>query len=168
MVGETIIQQGDVGDKFYIIMSGKAEAKQVGNHGKDVRLGLMNEGSYFGEIALLMDSPRTATVEAVTPTSVLGLDRKDFDKLMKDVSGLKERLVSEVEERDRLRATLANEFGEQKLDIFSGESGEEELTGTHVDYDESPREYPLTMLQSIVRIHTRIADIFNEPINQVR
>ena len=168
VAGETIISQGDAGDKFYIIMSGKAEAKQAGNHGKDIRLGLINEGSYFGEIALLMDSPRTATVEAVTPISVLSLDRNDFNKLMKDVSGLKERLITEMEERDRLRATLANEFGEQKLDIFTGESGEEELTGTHVAYDESPREYPLTMLQSIVRIHTRIADIFNEPINQVR
>ena len=168
VAGETIIEQGDPGHKFYIIISGKAEAKQAGSHGHDVRLGLMNAGSYFGEIALLMDSPRTATVEAVTPTSVLGLDRKDFDKLMQDASGLKQRLIGEMEEREQLRATLANEFGEQKLDIFSGETGQDELTGTHVDYDESPREYPLTMLQSIVRIHTRIADIFNEPINQVR
>ena len=166
--GETIIKQGDPGEKFYIIMSGKAEARQKGNLGQNIQLGLMNKGSYFGEIALLMDSPRVASVEAVTPISVLGLDRKDFDKLLQDVSGLKERLISEMEERNRLRKLLANEFGEQKLDIFSGESSEEELTGTHVDYDESPKEYSLTMLQSIVRIHTRIADIFNEPINQVR
>jgi hypothetical protein len=166
--GEIIIKQGDPGDKFYIIMSGKAEAKQAGNYGREISLGLMNEGSYFGEIALLKDSPRIASVEAVTPISVLALDRKDFDKLLKDVPGLREHLVSAMEERDRIRSTLANEFGEQKLDIFTGETGEDELTGTHVAYDESPREYSLTMLQSIVRIHTRIADIFNEPINQVR
>ncbi len=166
--GETIIKQGDPGDKFYIIISGKAEARQAGTHGRDISLGIMNEGSHFGEIALLMDSPRTASVEAITPISVLNLDRKDFDRLLKDVSGLKERLISEMEKRNRLRATLANEFGEQKLNIFSGETSDDELTSTHVDYDESPREYPLTMLQSIVRIHTRIADIFNEPINQVR
>jgi len=149
-------------------MSGKAEARQKGKYGKDFRLELMSVGSYFGEIALLMDSPRTATVEAVTPTTVLGLERKDFDRLLKDVSGLKELLISEMEERERLRVTLANEFGEQKIDVFTGDTSEEELTGTHVDYDESPREYSLTMLQSIVRIHTRMADIFNEPINQVR
>jgi CRP-like cAMP-binding protein len=166
--GETIIKQGDPGDKFYIIISGKAEASQAGKHGKDIRLGILNEGRYFGEIALLMDSPRVASVEAVTPTSVLGLNRKDFDKLLQDVSGLKERLISEMEERNRLRSTLANEFGEQKLELYTGDVSESELAGTHVDYDESPREYSLTMLQSIVRIHTRMADIFNEPINQVR
>jgi CRP-like cAMP-binding protein len=166
--GDVIINEGDPGDKFYIVLSGKTEATQTGKHGRDIRLGMMNEGSYFGEIALLMDSPRVASVQAVTPTSVLGLDRKDFDRLLKDVSGLKEHLISEMEERDRLRLTLANEFGEQKLDMFTGEASADELTGTHVDYAESPREYSLTMLQSIVRIHTRMADIFNEPINQLR
>jgi CRP-like cAMP-binding protein len=166
--GETIIKEGDPGDKFYIVLSGKTEAKKAGKHGKDIRLGMMNEGHYFGEIALLMDSPRVASVEAVTATSVLGLDRKDFDRLMQDVSGLKERLIDEMEARDSLRSTLANEFGEQKIDVFTGEASADELTGTHVDYAEEPREYALTMLQSIVRIHTRMADIFNEPINQLR
>ena len=168
VAGETIIKQGDPGDKFYIIMSGKAEARQSGNYDRDIRLGLMNEGSYFGEIALLTGSPRVASVEAVTPISVLGLDRKDFDMLLNDVPGLKDRLISEMEERNHLRSTLANEFGEQKLDIFHDKTDEDELTGTHVAYEESPREYELTMLQSIVRIHTKMADIFNEPINQVR
>jgi hypothetical protein len=166
--GEIIINEGDPGDKFYIVLSGKTEARRAGKHGRNIRLGIMNEGSYFGEIALLMDSPRVATVEALTPASVLGLDRKDFDKLLKDVPGLKEQLVSMMEERERLRLTLANEFGEQKLESYTGEASEDELTGTHVDYDERPREYALTMLQSIVRIHTRMADIFNEPINQLR
>jgi hypothetical protein len=166
--GETIIMEGEPGDRFYIVLSGKTEARKAGRHGRDIRLGIMNEGSYFGEIALLKDSPRVASVLAVTPTSVLGLDRKEFDRLMKDVPGLKERLIHEMEERDRVRATLANEFGEQKLDMFTGSASEKELVGTHVDYAERPREYSLTMLQSIVRIHTRMADIFNEPINQLR
>ncbi len=166
--GEVIIKEGEPGDKFYIVLSGKTEAKKAGKHGRDVRLGIMNQGSFFGEIALLMDSPRVASVEAVTETSVLGLDRKDFDRLLKDVPGLKDRLISEMEERDRIRETLANEFGEQKLEVFTGEASKDELTGTHVDYAERPREYSLTTLQSIVRIHTRMADILNEPINQLR
>ena len=166
--GELIIREGDPGDKFYIIMSGKTEARQEGKHGRDLRLGIMNEGSYFGEIALLMDSPRVASVEAVTATSVLGLGRNDFDRLLKADPGLKQRLISEMEERERLRATLANEFGEQKLELYTGDASADDLASTHVEYAESPREYPLTMLQSIVRIHTRMADIFNEPINQLR
>ena len=140
----------------------------MGRDGREIRLGLINKGNYFGEIALLMDSPRTATIMALTPLSVLGLDRKDFDRLLRDAPGLKERLVEVMAERERIRETLANEFGEQKLELFTGKTGEEQLAGTHVAYEEEPREYALTVLQSIVRIHTRIADIFNEPINQVR
>jgi len=166
--GEVVIKEGDAGDTFYVVLAGKAEASQVGRHGRPVRLGVMSAGSYFGEIALLMDSPRTATVEARTPLSVLTLGRRDFDRLLKDAKGLKERLVDEMQKREALRATLANEFGEQRLEIHTGASGAEELTGTHVAYEEEPREYALTVLQSIVRIHTKIADIFNEPINQVR
>jgi hypothetical protein len=166
--GDIIIKEGDPGNSFYILVGGKAEAWQMGSHGRQIRLGLMNKGTYFGEIALLKDSPRTATIEALTPVSVLSLDRKDFDRLLKDAPGLKDRLVEVMEERERLRDTLANEFGEQKLELHTGKTGEDELSGTHVAYEEQPREYALTVLQSIVRIHTRIADIFNEPINQVR
>lgn len=166
--GNNVIRQGEKARKFYIIESGKAEAVAEAPDGRQIRLGLMNEGNFFGEIALLKDVPRTASVEAVTPLTVLSLDRKDFDKLMSAALGLKETLVHEMEERERLRTTLANEFGEQKLNIFTGETGARELEGTHVAYDESPREYTLTLLQSIVRVHTKIGDIFNEPINQVR
>lgn len=166
--GDVVIKEGDAGDSFYVVISGKAEATQKGRGGRPVRLGLMNAGSYFGEIALLMDSPRTATVEAKTPLSVLVLGRRDFDRLLKDAKGLRQRLVTEMQEREKLRATLANEFGEQKLEIFTESRPEQELAGTHVAYEERPREYALTVLQSIVRIHTKIADIFNEPINQVR
>lgn len=166
--GDVVIKEGDPGDTFYVLLSGKAEASQQGRHGRPVRLGMMNAGSYFGEIALLKDSPRMATVEARTPLSVLTLGRRDFDRLLKEASGLKERLLAEMQRREELRATLANEFGEQKLEIHTGKSGESELAGTHVAYEEQPREYALTVLQSIVRIHTKIADIFNEPINQVR
>lgn len=166
--GDVMVREGEPGDAFYVILSGKAEAKQAGKHDRDIRLGILDEGDYFGEIALLKDSPRVASVEAVTPISVLRLDRKDFDKLLRDDSALKDRLIAEMEERERLRITLANEFGEEKLPTFTGDSSEDELTGAHVAYDERPREFSLTMLQSIVRIHTRMADIFNEPINQVR
>jgi len=70
-----------------------------------MRLGLINKGSYFGEIVLLKDSRRTATIEAMTPVSVLSVDRKDFDRLLKDAPGLKDRLINAMEERERFRAT---------------------------------------------------------------
>jgi MFS family permease len=70
--GETIVHAGDVGDRFYIVDSGT------------VRIGLANgekqsgAGEYFGEIALLRDVPRTATVTAATATRLYSLERADF------------------------------------------------------------------------------------------
>jgi MFS family permease len=70
--GETIVRAGDVGDRFYIVDSGT------------VRIGLGQDekesgpGDYFGEIALLRDVPRTATVTAATATRLYALERADF------------------------------------------------------------------------------------------
>jgi len=71
--GTEIIRQGDVGDRFYIIAGGTV---QVSIDGVPVRT--MGEGESFGEIALLRDVRRTASVAALTPVELLALDRHHF------------------------------------------------------------------------------------------
>jgi CRP-like cAMP-binding protein len=71
--GMEIIRQGDVGDRFYIIAGGTV---QVSIDGVPVRT--MGEGESFGEIALLRDVRRTASVAALTPVELLALDRHHF------------------------------------------------------------------------------------------
>ena len=75
--GDRIVKQGDEGDSFFVVASGQVEI--VENRRARGRLGA---GAYFGEIALLADTPRTATVRAATPTRVLELDRKAFDRVL--------------------------------------------------------------------------------------
>ena len=69
--GEVVVRAGDTGDRFYIVDSGELEitnGAQATAHG----------GDFFGEIALLRDVPRTATVRAVSPSELFALDRDDF------------------------------------------------------------------------------------------
>ncbi len=71
--GDPAVLEGDPGDRFYVVRDGRL---QVSRHGRDVRV--LGAGDSFGEIALLRDSPRTATVRALDPTRLVAVHRADF------------------------------------------------------------------------------------------
>ena len=71
--GTEIVREGDHGDRFYVIESGEVDVSANGEH-----LGTMSAGDHFGEIALLRDVPRTATVTAKNEVSLRALERDEF------------------------------------------------------------------------------------------
>ena len=97
--GETIFEQGDSADTFFIIEQGKVIVKIDGE--ERARLGT---GEYFGEIALLMNMPRTATVTALQPSALLMLSVQDFNDLMQEFSSMRQAL-----ERASSRRSLSND-----------------------------------------------------------
>src|SRR3954447_2716775 len=72
VAGEVVIQAGDAGDRFYIVRDGELDIDAGGHHTT------AHEADYFGEIALLRDVPRTATVTAAVDSNLYALQRDDF------------------------------------------------------------------------------------------
>jgi CRP-like cAMP-binding protein len=75
--GETVITQGEPGDAFYAVRSGRVEVEKDGT-----TVATLGTGEWFGEVALLLDTARTATVRAVTPVRTFRLSRQGFDRLV--------------------------------------------------------------------------------------
>ena len=93
--GETVIRQGDPSDRFYIITAGEVTVSQRDEAGREAVLATLGPGQFFGEVGLLADTPRTASVRAgsdravhaETDLEVLALDREAFRGLVEAVAG---------------------------------------------------------------------------------
>ncbi|HZD87216.1 MAG TPA: cyclic nucleotide-binding domain-containing protein [Gaiellaceae bacterium] len=77
--GTVLMREGDPGDRFYVVFAGMLSVTQEGIGSRNV----LRPGDYFGEVALAMDMPRTATVSAITPAVVASCDRETFDELVR-------------------------------------------------------------------------------------
>src|SRR5437899_7148642 len=77
--GDVLVREGDPGDSFIILLSGRAAVDQAGQ-----RIREMSAGEFLGEISLIDHGPRTATVTAVEPIEALTVRAEDFGRLMDD------------------------------------------------------------------------------------
>eukprot|EP00475_Leptophrys_vorax_P032433 TRINITY_DN5000_c0_g2_i1.p1 TRINITY_DN5000_c0_g2~~TRINITY_DN5000_c0_g2_i1.p1 ORF type:complete len:384 (+),score=97.11 TRINITY_DN5000_c0_g2_i1:110-1153(+) len=80
--GEMIFEEGDYGDRFYIIVSGKVGIFVTKGMRKKIEVCRLGRGSYFGELALINDAPRKATARAITYCVILSVTRNKFQEFM--------------------------------------------------------------------------------------
>jgi hypothetical protein len=77
--GAGVVTEGESGDRFYVVLSGMLAVSQRSRGAQSV----LRPGDYFGEVALAMDMPRTASVRALTPVTVASCDRETFDEFVR-------------------------------------------------------------------------------------
>ncbi len=165
-LGEYIVKEGKDKQKFFIVASGQAEVISKGPHGEELRIALLGEGEYFGEADLLSDAASTVSVRAVTPSVFLSLKTENLESFIKEVPDFREKFQKAVDKQLRLKATV-NDHGEKHIDLLSGHGENITIPETYIDYEEAPREYSLNTLQTVVRVHTRVSDLYNNPYNQL-
>ncbi|MBA4192286.1 MAG: Crp/Fnr family transcriptional regulator [Planctomycetaceae bacterium] len=165
-LGNRLIVEGEDQSKFFIIAQGQVEVLSKGVHGSNLRIALLTDGEYFGESEIVSDKPSDVTVRTTTPCIFLTLSRQDLDLLLKEIPSFKDEFQNAIDAHLELASTV-NRYGERNIDLVSGFAENVEIPETFVDYSANPREYSLSAVQTMVRVHTRVSDLYNGPYNQL-
>lgn len=161
--GSALIERGQPADHVFFIAHGKVNKIGSGKYGEQTVLDVLADGDYFGDRELVDSQDSwTFTITAATACTVLTLPQRAFEETVGRSAALREH----VERFRSQRQKPQNKHGEAAIALSAGHIGEPELAATFVDYEINPREYELSVAQTILRVHTRVADLYNNPMNQ--
>ena len=117
--GEIIVREGDAGESLFLLLRGRVAVLKHCNDGSDAQVSELSSGEVFGEMTLLLDAPRSATVRATAECELLQVNRSCFGELLQRNPDLLERLADQVEERlAELKAIGSNQSRKQKSDLL--------------------------------------------------
>ncbi|MCM1965323.1 family 2B encapsulin nanocompartment shell protein [Streptomyces sp. NPDC002812] len=161
--GEVLVERGAPAEQIHLIAHGRISQTSAGKYGDEISVAVLADGDRFGENALLdADARWDYTATAETPGTLLTLSRADFAGILNSAPHLQEH----IQRFSSLPLQRQNKHGEAEIAMSAGHTGEAELPGTFVDYESKPREYELSIAQTVLRVHTRVADLYNGPMNQ--
>ena len=107
----TIINAGDPTDALYIVISGRLKVMMSDDEGREVILAILGQGEFFGEMGLIDEAPRSATVIAIEPCELLTINKMDFKKCLAENFeigvGVMKGLVKRLREADKKIGSLA-------------------------------------------------------------
>lgn len=161
--GDVLAEFGHPVDEVTLVVHGKIDKQGTGPYGDTTSLGVCGDGDALGAAMLTdPDAIWEVTAKAITPCLVLTLPRPSWERVRDAEPALQAHLSRGVPERS------TNRYGESDVALASGHSGEVLLPSTFVDYEPAPREYPLTVAQTTLRVHTRVADLYSKPMDQTQ
>jgi CRP/FNR family transcriptional regulator, cyclic AMP receptor protein len=107
----TIMSSGDATDSLYIVISGRLKVMMSDSEGKEVILAILGPGEFFGEMGLIDDEPRSASVVSIEPCELLSIAKRDFKRVVSENSemamAVMRGLVRRLREADRKIGSLA-------------------------------------------------------------
>ncbi|AKT42600.1 family 2B encapsulin nanocompartment shell protein [Chondromyces crocatus] len=161
--GEIISEAGKEADAIYLIAHGKVNKIGAGKYGEPTVLEVLADGDHYSYEAILESQDYWEfTVKAVTPCTVLTMQQSAFEAVVAAFPTLQKH-IDDFKARAKKKQDTT---GQAPIELAAGHHGEPVLPTTYVDYETSPREYELSVVQTVLQIHTRVADLFNEPMNQ--
>ncbi len=113
---KTIVEEGLPGDYMYIIREGRVTVSKLSDDGREKILEFLEEGAFFGEMSLLDNAPRSATVKALTDTRILALSRSDFLSVLRKTPDLAMAVIQELSRRLRQVDEQASSLSFQRVE----------------------------------------------------
>jgi CRP-like cAMP-binding protein len=181
--GQNLVDHKSVPTHLFIILSGKVSFLQPGVYDVANATGSMGAGQYFGGFGLYYEKEepdqdseniKTPTYDynavAKTAVTVFKIEFKKVKDLINEfiangAGKVDDYLLTQKEIMAKFQRT--NRKGETIVDMFAGfHDDEPRIPSTYVAYDDNPREYELSTGQTILKIHTKVADLYNNPYNQ--
>ncbi|MEV7772844.1 family 2B encapsulin nanocompartment shell protein [Kitasatospora sp. NPDC086791] len=161
--GDVLVEAGTPISEVFLIAHGKLDRMGTGKYGEEAVVGTLADGDHLGDEALRQeDGTWPYTVRAATSGTVMALSWPSFQELHDRSEALQLQVIEYLNGFQQAQ----NKHGEAAIDLSSGHAGEYELPGAFVDYELKPREYELSVAQTILKVHSRVADLYNQPMNQ--
>jgi CRP-like cAMP-binding protein len=179
--GEQLAEAGQPVTEILVVGHGKVAKVGTGKYGETTVVGSFAGGDHLGDEAVaggvvangvvangvaangaIDTAPWNYGARATTSGVLLALPLSAFQELLNRSETLRAQLASHVSRK----AKPVNKKGEAEISLSAGHEGESGLPGTFVDYELDPREYQLSVAQTVLRVHSRVADLFNDPMNQ--
>ncbi|MFE6741202.1 family 2B encapsulin nanocompartment shell protein [Streptomyces tubercidicus] len=163
--GQVLFEAGQPTTEAYLVVHGRFARYTVGKYGEEEVIGVVTDGDQMGDEAIGRPDPRwLSSVRAETAGVVMALPWDVVREFTDRAPSLAAHLSAYAERQQR----PMNRKGEAEVPVRAGHVGEPTLSSGFVDYDLAPREYELSLTQTVLRVHSRVADLYNDPMDQTQ